>query len=71
MVRAARLWVSKSPEGREIETGLRHPTTGKLSLSTQQKMGICTLNKSGKDKVVKGEEYAQPFICSVQDTVGL
>ena len=27
--------------------------------------------KSGKDKAVKGEGWAQPFICHVQDTVGL
>ena len=33
VVRAALLWCRKSPEGHEFKTGLRHPTTGKLSLS--------------------------------------
>ena len=32
MVRAARLWHRKSPEGREFEAGLRHPTRLKNSL---------------------------------------
>ena len=30
VVVAARLQCRKSPEGREFEAGLRHPTTGKL-----------------------------------------
>ena len=33
-----RLWCRNSPEGREVEPGLRHPMTGILSLSTQQKL---------------------------------
>ena len=36
VVTAARLRCRKSPLGREFEAGLRHATTGKLSLSTQQ-----------------------------------
>ena len=32
-VRDARLWSKESPEGCEIETGLGHPTTEKLSLT--------------------------------------
>ena len=34
--RAAWLWCRKMPKGRKFEAGLRYPTTGKLSLSTQQ-----------------------------------
>ena len=48
---------------------LRHATTGKLSLSTQQKMG--TVFESGKDKAVQGGGCAPPFISCAQDTVGL
>ena len=36
VVKAARLRRRKSPQGREFEAGLRHATTGQLSLSTQQ-----------------------------------
>ena len=36
-VRDVRLSCRKSPEDREIEPGLRHPTTGKLSLPTSSK----------------------------------
>ena len=43
--------------------------TGKLSLSTQQKMG--TFFELGKDKAAKGEGWAPPFISCAQDTVGL
>ena len=37
---------------REFEARLRHVATGKLSLSTQQKMG--TFIELGKDKAAKG-----------------
>ena len=43
--------------------------TGKLSLSTQQKMG--TFFELGKDKAAKGEGWAPPFISCAEDTVGL
>ena len=43
--------------------------TGKLSLSTQQKMGI--FFELGKDKAAKGEGWVPPFISCAQDTVGL
>ena len=56
MVIAACLWCRKSLEGHEFEAGLRHPTTGKLSLSTKQQMG--TFFESGKDKASTGEEWA-------------
>ena len=36
LVRAVRLWCRKSQYCCEFEAGLRHATTGKLSLSTQQ-----------------------------------
>ena len=68
VVRAARLWCRKSPY-REFEARLRHAATGKLSLSTQQKMG--TFFELGKDKAAKGEGWAPPFISCAQDTVGL
>ena len=58
-----------SPEGRELAAGLRHPTTGKLALSTQQSMG--TFFELGKDKAAKEEGCAPPFISCAQDTVGL
>ena len=54
---------------REFEARLRHAATGKLSLSTQQKMG--TFFELGKDKAAKGEGWAPPFISCAQDTVGL
>ena len=53
----------------EFEARLRHAANGKLSLSTQQKMG--TFFKLGKDKAAKGEGWALPFISCAQDTVGL
>ena len=56
-------------ESRRIEARLRHAATGKLSLSTQQKMG--TFIELGKDKAAKGEGWAPPFISCAQDTVGL
>ena len=40
---------------REFEARLRHAATGKLSLSTQQKMG--TFFELGKDKAAKGEGW--------------
>ena len=63
VVRAARLWCRKSPQGREFEAGLHHATTGKLSLN-----GFFEL---GKAKAEKGEGWAPPFISCVHDTVGL
>ena len=61
--------VQKVSVKREIEDGLRHATTRKLSMSTQQKMG--TFFEVGKDKAEKGEGWAQSFIGCAQDTVGL
>ena len=46
-----------------------HAATGKLSLSTQQKMG--TFFELGKDKAAKGEGWAPPFISCAKVTVGL
>ena len=60
---------AESPVSREFEARLRHAATGKLSLSTQQKMG--TFFELGKDKAAKGEGWAPPFISCAQDTVGL
>ena len=52
--------VQKVAVSREFEARLRHAATGKLSLSTQQKMG--TFFELGKDKAAKGEGWAPPFI---------
>ena len=60
--------VQKVAVSREFEARLRHAATGKLSLSTQQKMG--TFFELGKDKAAKGEGWAPPFISCAQDTVG-
>ena len=54
---------------REFKARLHHAATGKLSMSTQQKMG--TFFELGKDKAAKGEGWALPFISCAQDTVGL
>ena len=61
--------VQKVAVSREFEARLRHVANGKLSLSTQQKMG--TFFKLGKDKAAKGEGWALPFISCVEDTAGL
>ena len=61
--------VHKVAVSRESEARLRHAATGKLSLSTQHKMG--TFFELGKDKAAKGEGWAPPFIGCAQDTVGL
>ena len=61
--------VQKVAVSREFEARLRHAVTGKISLSTQQKMG--TFFKLGKDKAAKGEGWASPFISCAQDTVEL
>ena len=61
--------VQKVAESREFEARLRHAAAGKLSLSTQQKMG--TFFELGKDKAAKGEGWAPPFISCALDTVGL
>ena len=58
--------VQKVAVSREFEARLRRAATGKLSLSTQQKMGTL-----GKDKAAEGEGWAPPFISCAQDTVGL
>ena len=68
VVRAAWLWC-RVAVSREFEARLRHTATGKLSLSTQQKMG--TFFELGKDKAAKGEGWAPPFISCAQDTVEL
>ena len=47
--------VQKVAVSREFEARLRHAATGKLSLSTQQKMG--TFFELGKDKAAKGEGW--------------
>ena len=52
--------VQKVAVSREFEARLRHAATGKLSLSTQQKMG--TFFEYGKDKAAKGEGWASLFI---------
>ena len=61
--------VQKVAVSREFEARLRHTATGKLFLSTQQKMG--TFFELGKDEAAKGEGWAPPFISCAQDTVGL
>ena len=68
VVREARLSCRKSLEGREFAAHHRHPTTGTLSMSTQQWMGI--FFESGNKKAAKWEEWAPPFNCCAQDTVG-
>ena len=63
-------WLEQLGYGAESRRArLRHAATGKLSLSTQQKMG--TFFELGKDKAAKGEGWAPPFISCAQDTVGL
>ena len=61
--------VQKVAVSGEFEARLHHVATGKLSLSTQQKMG--TFFELGKDKAVKEEGWAPPFTSCAQDTVGL
>ena len=61
--------VQKVAVKHEFEAGLRYATTEKLSLSTQQSMGI--FFELGKDKAVKGKGWALPFLSCAQDTVGL
>ena len=51
----------------EFEDGHHHATAGKFSLSTVHGYFF----KLGKDKAVKGEGSAPPFISCAQDTVGL
>ena len=48
--------VQKVAVSREFEARLRHAATGKLSLSTQQKMG--TFFELGKDKAAKRRRTA-------------
>ena len=61
--------VQKVAVSHEFGARLHHATTGKLSLSTQQKMG--TFFELGKAKAAKGEGWAPLFISCAQDTVGL
>ena len=61
--------VQKVVVSREFEARLCRAATGKLSLSTQQKMG--NFFELGKDKAAKAEGWAPPFISCAQDTVGL
>ena len=61
--------VQKVAVSREFAVRLHHAGTGKLCLSTQQKMG--TFFELGKDKAAKGEGWDPPFISCTQDTVGL
>ena len=61
--------VQKVAVKRELEAGLRLAANGKLSLSTQQKMG--TFFELGKDKAAKREGWAPHVISCAQDTVGL
>ena len=61
--------MQKVTVSREFKAPLCHAATGKLSLSTQQKMG--TFFQLGKDKAAKGEGWAPPFISCAQDTEGL
>ena len=69
VVRVARLWSRKSPEGREFEAVLFHPMTGNVSLSLRSELvPFCEL---GKTKAAKGEGRAPPFISGAQDTMGL
>ena len=63
--------VQKVAVSREFEARLHRAATGKLSLSTRQKMGSTTFFELGKDKAAKGEGWAPPFISCAQDTVGL
>ena len=51
--------VQKVAVSREFEARLRHAATGKLSLSTQQKMG--TFFELGKDKAAKGRGMGSAF----------
>ena len=61
--------MQKVAVSREFKAGLRHPKSGKLSLSTQQKMD--TSFELGKDKAAIGRGRALRFISCAQDTVGL
>ena len=61
--------VQKIAVSHEFEARLPHAATGKLSLSTQQKMG--TFFELGKDKAAKVEGWAPSFISCAQNTAGL
>ena len=69
VVKSSSAMVQKVAVSPEFEARLRHAAAGKLSLSTQQKMG--TFFELGKEKAAKGEGWALPFISCAQDTVGL
>ena len=55
--------VQKVAVSREFEVRLRHAATGKLSLSTQQKMG--TFFELGKDKVARKERNGLHLLSAV------
>ena len=67
VVRGGWLWCRKSPLGHELEAGLHHAVTGKLSLSQPSSTSL----ELGKAKAVKGKGRAPPFIRCAKDTVGL
>ena len=59
-----RLGWRKSPESREFEPGLHHPTTGKLSLYQRSSTSVMGTNfETGKDKISEGNGRIPPFIC--------
>ena len=62
MDRASWIWCRKSAEGREFETGLCHPKTGTLCLSTQQLMG--TFFESETENASKEQVgFVEHFLC--------
>ena len=60
--------VQKVVVKREFEAGLRHETTGKVSVKPVVNGYLFRLEK---DKAAKGEGWTSPFISCVQDIVGL
>ena len=57
--------VQKVATKREFEAGLRHATTGTLSVNPAVNGYLF------QDKAVEGEGWAPPFIILAQNTVGL
>ena len=60
VVSDARLRSKKSLEDREIETGLCHPTTGKLFVNSAVNRHLFRI---WEREAAKGEGLASPFIC--------
>ena len=60
--------VQKVTVKREFEARLRHAKTGKLC---QPSSKWILFFEFGKDRALKGEGWAPPFISCAQDTVGL